>query len=164
MLWSENTWVIGRGKARPADDFFLRLPDTVCDKIKHVELTLGLSDLSTTPMDEWFQKNNITTTGPPCDYIEVLQLFHNSYARLNQQLQSIWYSKIEAVDYLEFAQLIVDLTEAYDIDGEFLGTKQIGCLATTYRFCSGPSAKFIIRAPTKPLESWIHDAVILHAL
>ena len=93
MLWSENTWVIGRGKAGPADDF-LRLPDTVCDKIKHVKLILSLSDVSTTPIDEWFQKNNITTSGPPCDYIEVLQLFRNSYARLNQQLQSIWYSKL----------------------------------------------------------------------
>ena len=93
-----------------------------------------------------------------------LKLFRNSYARLNQQLQSIWYSKIEAIIYLELAQLLVDLTEAYDIDGEFLGTKQIGYLVTTHRFCSGPSAKLVIRAPTKPLESWIQGAVILHAL
>ena len=58
---------MGRGKAEPADDFLLRLPDTVSDKIKHVELILSLSDLSTTPTDEWLQKNIYTTSGPPCD-------------------------------------------------------------------------------------------------
>lgn len=50
-LWSENTWVMGHGKAEPAD-VLLRLPDTASDKIKHVELILSLSDLSTTLMDE----------------------------------------------------------------------------------------------------------------
>jgi len=76
--------------------------------------------------------------------------------RANVELQMLWWEKFSYLANLRLDRATLDFTDAYSLDGRFIGVETA---STLYTFGYG-MPELTVLAPNEELRKRIHDAVV----
>lgn len=142
-------WVVDDGPPSVSTDLIYRMPTLQVWNILGVQLRFTLKDLSV--------EGGPLTTGV---LTRADQGLEEAIGRLSMngnlvtELVKIWREKYNQIAVLRLESLIVDLTEAYSPDGEFLGVDVARSLP---RFTHGCPRNFMVLAPNAKWEDDIYS-------
>ena len=116
---SESVWVMVQGNYEEAQDFLGRIPLSITRSIKKMELRPTKQDYKYRSLDRYFALPNDPSFAS--DRFGCLLAYMAECHRTRHKLVNIWLRKIGALAALQLSQLVLDFSDAYGSDGEFLG-------------------------------------------
>ena len=166
IFFSENIWIIGQGYC--CVEFLDRMPLSTRQMIRKVEMAFTTQDYLET-LRFYFEDTEESRdqlrprlffyleedTGDVQNPLKVLRSYQTECLRGTREMVSMWGERFEAVSFLNLDYFVLDLTDAYAPDGEYLGVYVARHLIPfTYGL---PAGHFHIRAPTQALADEIWD-------
>lgn len=171
-FWSENTWVIGYGKAESTTDFLDHVPYRTSTAFGSDFLDKELLPEIKLHLTLRFSSEDMPGAADRCREITSADLVKSSFARepdildfidvyrwnvhcLANELGDLWHKKFRRIFELDvLEELTLDFTEAFAPDEEFIGAK----FARQWpAFLHGMPPVFTILAPTEDLVRELVD-------
>ncbi|KAL8829175.1 MAG: hypothetical protein Q9191_002169 [Dirinaria sp. TL-2023a] len=140
--WTQNTWQIQYGDSSYTLDFLNLLPPEKYLQIQTVELAFSIDDSDLT--DSYFYEYE-----PGLNLIENIEKYNEEIRIISRDLDDIWFWKFETICGLRLKKLTLDFTNAYSVEGEFLGLE----VAQTFHSFTYEKPELTIIAPTEELEA-----------
>lgn len=153
IFFCDNIWVIGQGDRNDGVGFLDRMPILLKKLIRKVEMSFTTHDHCHSSLDFYFAEDAQDTRNA----LEILQSYRQECAGVACKLTTTWWQKFYEVSFLRLDYCILDFTEAYAPDGEYLGVQVARELI---QFCHGLPAEFFIYAPTQDLADEIWDVLL----
>ncbi|CAF9939194.1 hypothetical protein IMSHALPRED_001244 [Imshaugia aleurites] len=166
IFFSENTWIMGQGYC--CVEFLDRMPQSKRQMIRKVEMAFTTQDYPET-LRFYFEDTEQSRDrlrrrlafsleedrGDVQNPLKVLRSYQTECLRGTREMVSMWCERFEAVSFLNLDYFVLDLSDAYAPDGEYLGVYVARHLVPfTYGL---PAGYFHIRAPTQALADEIWD-------
>ena len=155
IFFCDNIWIIGQGDCDDGVAFLDHMPVALHHSLRKVELSFTTHDHFHPSLDSYFAGDAQDTRNA----LEVLQSYRHEFAGYACKLTMTWWQSFYAVACLQLDYCILDFTEAYAPDGEYVGVQVARLLV---RFCYGLPAEFFIYAPTHNLADEIWDVLVLN--
>lgn len=150
IFFCDNIWAIGQGDRDDSVAFLDHMPVALKQSIRKVELSFTTHDHVQRSLDFYFDEDAQDMRNA----LEVLRSYRDECAAFVCRLTMTWWEKFYEVALLQLDYCILDFTEAYAPDGEYLGVQVARTLSS---FCYGRPAEFFIYAPTQDLADQIWD-------
>ena len=149
IFFSQNTWIIEQGDYDDAVEFLDRMPPQLVRLIRKIEMAFKTHDCILSSLKAYFEPNQGITS----NVLEILRGYCDQCTTISLQLIEIWIGKFWAITFLRLESFVLDLSDTYAPDGEYLGA----CIAWQLpRFAHGLPGSFTVSAPTRALaeEIW----------
>ena len=147
MFWSENTWVIGTEKADSTVKILSKIPAAVLHLVRKVELRYAFLGIeSRDSLAHYFFDENGKERHH--NVLDLMRCFQWESQRIWSRTMRLWFENLKIIVTLRLDDLVLDLSQAYAPDGEYVG---VSAIAGSPRFRNGLPANLQVLAPTQIL-------------
>lgn len=163
LYYSENMWILADGPLDEIDEWFTKMYRSTLSAIKNVTIRWTRADFDET---EWlklepdrFIETQVDRGGSEgLNNIQALNDYARACQRISDYLKHIWTEKLMILRELNLDLLVVDATDAYGPDGDYLGV-EVYPLITWFE--SNLPCYLQVWAPDDELASQIYDHIML---
>ena len=107
-------------------------------------------------MDSYLAHNFYYSYEPKLNLLENIEKYDTAISDITRDLNNIWFWKLETISGFRLDELVLDFTDAFSADGDFLGVHS----AMHFNSFTYQAPKLTIHAPTRELEELIRDVFI----
>ena len=137
ISWSENTWFVETGKVDSTIKVLSNIPATVLHLVRKVELRYAIPGIES--------RDSLAH----CFFVlDLMRYFQWESQRILPKIMRLWFENLKIRVTLRLDDLVLDLSQAYAPDGEYVG---VSAIAGSPRFRHGLPANLQVLAPTQIL-------------
>ncbi|KAL2045357.1 hypothetical protein ABVK25_012173 [Lepraria finkii] len=147
ISWSENTWFVETGKVDSTIKVLSNIPATVLHLVRKVELRYAIPGIeSRDSLAHYFFDENGKEQHH--NVLDLMRYFQWESQRILPKIMRLWFENLKIRVTLRLDDLVLDLSQAYAPDGEYVG---VSAIAGSPRFRHGLPANLQVLAPTQIL-------------